>query len=395
MLGCTAMLPAPTPLARLDDAQLPTIEAGLVLFLFVASSGTVQQHLGLTGVGAYLAGLVVAVPLATRLVLPLIRARLSDQTALWLAVATFALLTIAFFVVYPHANSHGAASGSDRDDAATIATRHLLHFQYPYSTLTYLGNPISQLPGALILDIPFVALGNAAYANVLWLPALFALLWWILRDPRVALWLTWLLLVLSPALVREYLTGGDVIANTVAVLAFGLGTLTLPQRWQRLASAALLGLALSWRPNFLYWVPLLAAELLRRRGARDTAWVVATALAVAACTTFPFYLTHRHGFAPLQTANKVRRYDDILPKSSLVVLGATGLLSVWLAWCSLRSRVDPLLACAAVQLFVLGFVVVLQSIDAHRPDFSFLLIAYGIFFLVPGTAALARRLEPA
>jgi hypothetical protein len=355
----------------------------------------VQQYLGLAGVAGYLAGLVVAVPLATRLVLPVFQSRVSERAALWLAVGTLVVLTAAFALVYPYANRHGAGSGSDRDDAATIATRHLLHLQYPYSTLTYLGNPVSQLPGALLLAVPFVALGNAAYENVLWLPALFALLWWILCDPRLALWLTWLIIVLSPAVLREYLTGGDVIANTVAVLALGLGMVALPERWQRLASAALLGLALSWRPNFLYWVPLLAAELVRRRGGREAAWSVGTALAVAACVTLPFYLTHLHGFAPLQTANKVRRYDDILPKSSLVVLGSTGLLTLWLSWRILRGRADLLLALAAVQLFVLGFVVLLQSIEAHRPDFSFLVIAYGIFFLIPGAAALARRLEPA
>ena len=43
-----------------------------------------------------------------------------------------------------------ASAGSDRDDAANIATRHLLHLHYPYSTPTYLGNLVNQLPGALV-----------------------------------------------------------------------------------------------------------------------------------------------------------------------------------------------------------------------------------------------------
>jgi hypothetical protein len=156
-----------------------------------------------------------------------------------------------------------------------------------------------------------------------------------------------------------------------------------------------LGIALSWRPNFLYWLPLLGAEVVRRRGLREAIDVTGAAIGLFACVTLPFYLTHRHGFAPLQTANKVRRYDDVLPKSSAVVLGSTGLVVAWLAWRQWRGRGDLLLGWAAVQLFVLGFVVVLSSIESGRPDFSFLVIAYGIFFLFPGVLALGRRLGPA
>src|SRR5439155_5860118 len=161
-------------------------DAAFVLILFLASSGTVQQYLGLAGVAAYLGGLVVAVPVLERLALPFFLGRVSERRALQLALATYVVLVVAFAIVYPHANSHGATAGSDRDDAADIATRHLFHLQYPYSTPTYLGNLVSQLPGALLLDAPFVALGRSAYQNLFWLPMLFLVLRRVAGSDRVA-----------------------------------------------------------------------------------------------------------------------------------------------------------------------------------------------------------------
>ncbi len=153
---------------------LPTsFESALIAVFFLASTGTLQQYLGIAGALAYLVVLAVLVPVAVRVVLPWFLAHTSERSALWLALATLVALVVVFAVVYPHANRHAGLAGSDRDDAANIATRHLLHLQYPYSTPTYLGNLINQLPGALFLDAPFVLLGNSAYQNLFWLAAFF------------------------------------------------------------------------------------------------------------------------------------------------------------------------------------------------------------------------------
>jgi len=206
--------------ARMKPARRDLLFAAA---LFLASSGTVQQYLGLAGVAAYAVGLSLVVPLALRIALPWFERHVSERQALILAGVTFVVLVVVFAVVYPHANLHTQGHGSDRDDAANIGTRRLFHGEYPYAQPTYLGNMISQLPGAFILDAPFVAMGSSAYQNVFWIAALFVLLRWWARDSRVALAAMWLALALSPALLREYLNGGDVIANTVAMLAFMLG----------------------------------------------------------------------------------------------------------------------------------------------------------------------------
>jgi len=370
-------------------------EISCVLVLFLASSGTVQQYLGLAGVGGYLVGLAIAVPVALRVVLPWFSARVSERRALQLAIATLVILVVALAIVYPHANVHTPGVGSDRDDAANLGTRHLFHLQYPYSTPTYLGNMVSQLPGAFILDAPFVALGSSAYQNVLWLAVLFMLLRWSARDSRKALFALWLVLALSPAFLREYLNGGDVIANTVAVLAFMLALINLPRtgRWGRAApilAAVFLGLALAWRPNLWYWLPLATAALVRRYGWRSAIGYTALAAGVCAAVILPFYLPHRHDFGPALTAGKVKRYDDVLPQSSLVVLGATALLVLALTRRELRRARTFFADCALVQVFLLGFVVLLASVQAGKPDFSSLVLAYGVFFLVPAAFALVQ-----
>ena len=115
----------------------------------------------------------------------------------------------------------------------------------------------------------------------------------------------WLALALSPALLREYLNGGDVIANTAAVLAFMVGVLYLRTRWAPILSAFGLGLALSWRPNLWYWAPLFFVALVRRHGWRAAVYYTALSIAVCAAVTLPFYLPHLHNFAPLLTARNV------------------------------------------------------------------------------------------
>jgi hypothetical protein len=373
--------------ARMKPARRDLLFAAA---LFLASSGTVQQYLGLAGVAAYAVGLSLVVPLALRIALPWFERHVSERQALILAGVTFVVLVVVFAVVYPHANLHMQGHGSDRDDAANIGTRRLFHGEYPYAQPTYLGNMISQLPGAFILDAPFVAMGSSAYQNVFWIAALFVLLRWWARDSRVALAAMWLALALSPALLREYLNGGDVIANTVAMLAFMLGVLYLPTCWAPAAAAIGLGLALSWRPNLGYWLPLFLVAVARRHGWRAALGYTTVSVAVCAAVTLPFYIPHRHDFAPLLTARKVKRYDGVVPKSSVVVLGATALLALGVASRMLRGRLSLLTGCAVLQAFLLGFVVLLASISAGKPDFSPLVLAYGLFFLVPATLALAR-----
>src|SRR5437773_2523642 len=88
----------------------------------------------------------------------------------------------------------------------TVCLWLLLVFHSSYSRTTYLGNVLHQLPGAFVLAIPFVALGTSALQNLCWLPLFFLA---VSKDAnsRTALELALLVLVLSPEVIHEVVTG--------------------------------------------------------------------------------------------------------------------------------------------------------------------------------------------
>ena len=214
----------------------------LAALLFVASAGTIQKY---AGTAAALISLPLFVLVAVVLLpwLERVASHVGERQALVAAGVVLACLVLLFVIVYPHANTHALGQGSDRDDAGDLGARHLLDGDYPYGPRTYLGGPISQLPGELLLLAPFVAvLGHSAYANVFALALLAGLLVFTGRTLASAL-VVELIVVLSPGVLREYVTGGDLIANTVYVAAATVAVYSLAtRRWAGIIAAAVLGI---------------------------------------------------------------------------------------------------------------------------------------------------------
>ena len=159
-----------------------------------------------------------------------------------LAAVSFAGLLAAFFWVYPMVNTSAPGAGSDRDDALNLAAGALLHGRFPYSQRTYLGDLITPMPGAVLLAAPFVLLGTSAWQNLFWLPALYLAGRRLLADPRLALLLWWSVLGLSPAVLQELVSGGDLLSNALYVPLLVLWTARPAPRpdlppWRRLAPA--------------------------------------------------------------------------------------------------------------------------------------------------------------
>ncbi len=187
--------------------------------------------------------------------------------------------------------------------------------------------------------------------------------------------------------MREFLTGGDLIANSVYVLLFVLGVIrfdpsTRGGRAWKVAAALALGVALSSRANFIFLVPLVFACLVRRESWRAAAAYVGLALAACAAVTLPFYLYDTSGFSPLLTEGKFARLNSVLPHSSVVVLTAAGFLTLYLAWRRVDRRdVTVFRNDVLVQGFLMVAVVALSSIQVGRLDFSFLVLGYGLFIV--------------
>jgi hypothetical protein len=360
----------------------PAVALGLALAL--PSLGTVEKYLGTAVAVVYLAAMLVVAPVAERFALPLFLRLVGERGARWLAVATYVGLVVAFVVVYPIADSEMMGSGSDRDDASNLATNRLLDGEYPYAEKTYLGNPVSQLPGALVLAAPFVVLGTSAWQNFLWIPVFFVALARHLGSARLALFASWIVLAVSPGVLRELLTGGDLIANGIYVAVPMLVLLRVPPgRWLGLAVAVFLGVALSSRANYVYALPLLFAALAQLQGWREAILRTGIVSAALVAITLPFYAYDPDGFTPLKTSGKLSQFDEVAPHLDLAVVAVAVVLTLGLALRRFDRRGFALMSSAAiVQMFLLIAVVVLDSIRLERLDFSFLIPGYGLVALV-------------
>ena len=361
---------------------------GVALALCAASLGSVQKY---TGTEAALVLLACSPVLAVGIRALLdVTQRLTVRQADALAIAIYVVMAVAFVAIYPHANTHVPGHGSDRDDAANIGARGFLDGRNPYGEQTYLGGPISQLPGLLMFAIPFFRLfGSSAYQLLLWVPLGYLLLRSVSRGPRVALALA-LCALACPAFLREYLTGGDLIPNTIAVA----GASWLLYRFRgRLApmllASAALGIALSSRVNFLFVLIPLGAALLREAGAVVATRAIGATVAVFAALTVPFALTSG-GQQALNVSNKLSSF----PGGSSLVLTVAAALAMGLATVTKQWTMGVVYGQAAVmQALFLVALIINSSVESARPDFSWLVSSYGVPTLLLTLLAAAHSLR--
>ena len=267
-------------------------------------------------IGAWAAGLYTAATFifARSWYRPLhraLRSRLSERTALILTGLTFAAVTAFILVVYPAANSGWFGKGSDRDDALIIVVRETLAGRYPYYIATYRGHPVTPMPGAALLALPFVLAKQVALQNELWM-GIFVL--WLrgLVGKRMAVVLAFLrcLLLFSPEIAREMATGGDYLTNALyMVVATGLLFTTVcrpsPSLRALIGASVLFGIALSSRALDLLVVPVLFGAFWRLVGFKRALLAMGIAGAVFSVITLPFYFYDPAGFAPFNTVRKM------------------------------------------------------------------------------------------
>lgn len=316
---------------------------------------------------------------------------LTERHATALTIGTFAVLLTTFAVVYPLANAQLPGRGSDRDDALNLATRALLRFEYPYGSPTYLGNPITPLPGSLLFASPFVLLGNSAFQNFAWLAVFARTVQQALHARAAGLALVWVTLVLSPVVANELLTGGDLLANTLFVLILLMWSVRHLARHDlalghRAAIAAGFGVALSSRVLFLLLAPLAFRALAERGGPRQASAFAAIAVASFSLVTLPFYLFDPSHFSPLHVAERLSGFRKALPHSELAIAGASVVVAGLFAWLSPGADERRLLRNAAlIMAFPVLCAVVLHSVASHTPQLR--LSAYGLPAMVAGVTS--------
>ena len=147
----------------------------LFAFCIIYPSTTIFKKLGVVAIGLYSVLACAGLWVAFRYVFPWAKQWVSSRLCVALLAVAFVGLTAGFLVVHPHLDTDGfrlagiSFGSTDTDDAIDIALSELLAGRYPYYPQTFLGLPISPMPGALLLALPFYALGNSALQNIFWL----------------------------------------------------------------------------------------------------------------------------------------------------------------------------------------------------------------------------------
>jgi len=218
-----------------------------------------------------------------------------------------------------------------------------------------------------------------------------------LGDIRQAGMTASLILVGSPVVMQDFVTGGDLGTNSmvvmVAVVVLGWATGKGPA-W-KLAAGLFAGVAFATRLPFMLLLPLVFVRLTRKAGWHAGATACLVVAATAACITLPFYFYDPAGFAPLTVQNKFSQFFSlVLPRAGFVfpaVSLAAGLLLAVLA----RTATTAwwLIACGVSLLFP-AVLLTLLPVVAGSTDLSF--STYGlpaVFFGVAGCCAELLRVD--
>jgi hypothetical protein len=322
---------------------------------FISSIGVLTKFLGVAGglaaavVG--LAAIVVAMTWVRRLQEEG-RTVIRPKHLLWLVGGVF----VAFAVLYPIAKSGVVGVGSDRDDGINRAVMALFHGTNPYYIRTYLGNPLTQMPGALLLAAPFrLVLGNSAFQSLFWLPVFVWFCTSFFRRPdTVALFVC--AAVVQVGALHEVVVGGDYLINALYVALAVHAVVWVHEREKpalaRLAAAIFLALAICSRPPYIVVVPVVAAYVLRRSGfARALEMVFAVGLAALALVA-PFYLYDPSNFTPLWLAHHLSDLPAALHATITIPLVGIGIACASVFVRLTEARVYGMIFAALAPLFL-------------------------------------------
>lgn len=165
-------------------------------FCILYPSTALFEKIGYGMMAAYVIGGVVALGGIILLAGPWL-SRILSKPMVYRITGTGLLigLLVAHLIIHPAIDEDGFSlfgksfGASDGDDAIELAINELRAGHYPYYAKTFLGNPITPMPGALLLALPFYLLGNATLQNLFWLAVFFMLVAWHYRSlPPESFW---------------------------------------------------------------------------------------------------------------------------------------------------------------------------------------------------------------
>lgn len=370
--------------------------------LALPGASQVEKYLGALAAIGYFVAVLLLVVFIGRVALPLFAKHIRGRRLFILETAVLCALISLFVAVYPIADARKRIpAGADRDDALNIAVTELVNGRYPYYPRTYLDAPISPLPGALLFAAPFVLLGSSAYQNVFWMLGFYITSVLYLRSRASALLLLCTVFAFCPTVLRDYVVGSDVFANSIYVLALALLMLHAVLResarpWHGILAAVVFGVALSSRINFALLAAMVVSVIVQKRGWKTASGFAAVGAAAFVAVTVPFYLYDPGGFSPLHTLAMTAGFGDAIPLGEYVVPGTMLLLAILLPLQRMIGADHVFLRnCAIIQAWpvVCGIAASLLENDATNGA-SFGYAAYGLNFLFFGLLGAWAQLAP-
>ena len=236
--------------------------------------------------------------------------------ALWLA------LLIAQLVVYPISQRRTISLGNDSEDALIVASTQLLQHHFPYYLHTYLGAPISPMPGAILLAIPFYLIGKVALQNLFWAGVFVVFSLHFFRYRYTAL-LFLLIIFINAHTFVNLAVGADYPTNCFYICIstyFFLISDESDMSWKRISSIVFLGTALSSRPTYILVIPgLILAYLVQRIGFKAAVYRTALPLCVTAAITAPFYFYDPVHFSPLHVTDRLSFLTSLAQQRMLFI----------------------------------------------------------------------------
>lgn len=393
-------VPNPSPVTRADLALATAL---------IFPSLAIFRMPGWAFAWTYAIGVLTALWLLKRYLVPGLTPRIGPTTAAWILSVVLLALIAAHLYVHARIDTTGfelagiSVGPSDGDDALDDALSRLFAGKYPYHVLTFLGQPITPMPGALLAAAPFHLLGRRALQNLFWLGVFALLLARFRADIRAATWVLGIALVLSQVIVDQLMQGTDYAANNIYVLVAVVGFVRFARGgrlWPTLAPTAVLGLALSSRLNFLLILPVVLLPLYREYGVRFATHCGAAVAAGFLAVTLPFYLYDPSGFSPFGTSGIAARIPG-LPYSQLLVPGVAG---AWAMVLGLRpgafATERVIRNCFLVQLLLVAGSLLVTALEAdgiqlRYAHFGVLFMFFGLFACGPTWVeeAVAPRTE--
>jgi hypothetical protein len=292
-----------------------------------------------------------------------------------LVACLLCILSMAIIALHPFTTRHSINTGSDREEALTLELDAVQRHQYPYDARTYLGNPPTPLPGAMLLAAPFFALGHVGWQNILWLGLFFWFCLDFFLNRASAILFIILFLLLSPSYLADLVSGGDYIANFFYVAcATGLFVQCLDGgACALLGSGALLGIALSSRIIYVDLLIPIFAIALQRTTAGRAIFSMGVVVTVAACITLPVFAPHpitRLMAQLYQNSTKLQYLPHSL-HATWVLPALAALVSVTAFW--VRMDVPRLYLIFGLASFVMLFPSV--ATFAPHADYAFIYLA--------------------